>query len=209
LEIVWFDELPSTQKYLVESIKSCNLVAPVCIIAKYQTAGIGSRQNSWDGYDGNLYFSFALPLDDLPVDLPRQSICIYFLYIFKKSLQNTGVELSIKWPNDLYLHGKKVCGALTNIVGNSVVCGIGLNMVYSGENYGHVEINATKNELLDDYFKAVGKRQDWSEIFSEFEVEFHSTIDIFFDQHLKQGHSIKLLNDGSLSINGERVFGTR
>jgi BirA family transcriptional regulator, biotin operon repressor / biotin---[acetyl-CoA-carboxylase] ligase len=209
LEIIWLNELASTQLYLVEMLKSRELVVPICIVAKNQTAGIGSKQNSWDGYDGNLYFSFVLPLNDLPIDLPKQSICIYFLYIFKKTLDKFSSKLAIKWPNDLYLNGKKVCGALTNIVGKFVVCGIGLNMAFSGSNYGHVEINATKEELLIDYFGALDMHQNWAEIFSEFEVEFHSTMDIFFNLYLKQGDELKLLNDGSLSINGERVFGTR
>jgi len=209
LEIIYFDELASTQTYLVEAVKTQKLLAPICIVAHRQTAGIGSKQNSWDGYDGNLYFSFALGLDSLPNDLPRQSICIYFLYIFKKTIEKHGQKLTLKWPNDLYLDGKKVCGALTNVVGNFIVCGIGLNVTDSGANYGHIVLNATKEKLLADYFEALDMRQDWVEIFREFEVEFYSTVSIFFDLHLRRGDKLKLLNDGSLSINGEKVFGTR
>jgi BirA family transcriptional regulator, biotin operon repressor / biotin---[acetyl-CoA-carboxylase] ligase len=209
LEIIWLDELVSTQTYLVDAIKNRVLVPPICIVAKKQTAGIGSKQNNWEGYDGNLYFSFSLPLDNLPKDLPRQSVCIYFLYIFKKTVEKFGVKPIIKWPNDLYVDGKKVCGALTNIIGNFVICGIGLNIASSGANYGYIEINATMKELLIDYFEALDMCQNWTEIFSEFEVEFHSTVDIFFNTHLERGDDLKLLNDGSLSINGERVFGTR
>ena len=44
-----FDSLPSTQTYLLEKLKSNELKAPILIVAKNQSAGIGSRGNIWEG----------------------------------------------------------------------------------------------------------------------------------------------------------------
>ena len=78
LEIKLFKTLPSTQKYLVEAIKNGSLKAPVSVLTLEQNAGIGSRNNSWVGEEGNFYASFAVSLDDLPKDLPLFSSSIYF-----------------------------------------------------------------------------------------------------------------------------------
>lgn len=43
-----FDSLPSTQTYLLEKLKNDALKAPVLIVAKNQSAGIGSRGNIWE-----------------------------------------------------------------------------------------------------------------------------------------------------------------
>jgi len=60
LEIVLFEELASTQRYLTQQIKAKKLNAPVAVRAKKQTQGVGSRDNGWESDEGDLLFSFAL-----------------------------------------------------------------------------------------------------------------------------------------------------
>ena len=90
MEILWFDELGSTQNYLTEQIKSGSLKAPICIAAHTQTNGIGSRLNKWDQQEEALLFSFAIPIALLPHDLKIESASIYFMYILKNILANKG-----------------------------------------------------------------------------------------------------------------------
>jgi len=209
LEIVYFRELESTQKYLVDKIKEGILCAPICVLTENQTAGIGSKDNCWDGVEGNLFFSFALPFKSLPPDLPRQSICIYLLYIFKQCLHGLGSSVKLKWPNDLYINGKKVCGAMTNIVKGVVVCGIGLNSSFAPPKHAVLDISIDKNKLLADYFEVVQNATNWEAIFSKYEVEFSSNKQEFFGDFLTQGQSVELERDGSLIIDGTKVFGIR
>ena len=209
MEILYFDELGSTQKYLIEEIRSGRKNAPLCVVAKKQTDGIGSRENKWEGFDNNLFFSFAMRLDSLTSDLPKQSICIYLLYIFKECLKAYGSEVKIKWPNDLYLHNKKICGAMTNILKDTIVCGIGLNTDNSPQTYGNIDVPIDKIALLSDYFDMLEKAPSWGVIFSKYEVEFSSQKEVYFGDFVNQGQSVKLDYDGSLIIDGKKVFGAR
>jgi len=63
LEIIYFDTLDSTQKYLIDAISSGSIEPPVAVLAKNQTNGIGSRDNSWEGGCGKLFISFALNIN--------------------------------------------------------------------------------------------------------------------------------------------------
>lgn len=209
METIYFHELPSTQKYLVSAIKSSELTAPICIVAGSQSSGVGSKENSWVGVDGNLFFSFALPLEHLPDDLPRQSICIYLLYIFKECLSELGSHVNLKWPNDLYLGEKKVCGAMTSILKKEIVCGIGLNSHEAPPEYAKMDIKIDHMPLLAYYFERLKNKPSWASIFSKYSVEFSSKRKEFFGVYLAQGQSVELLSDGSLSIDGEKVFGIR
>jgi len=76
LEILYFDELKSVTRGIPEKIANKTLSPPITIMAKRQTNGIGSRDNLWEGGVGNLFFSFALNLGDLPQDLPLNSASI-------------------------------------------------------------------------------------------------------------------------------------
>ena len=82
MQIVFFDSLPSTQEYLIAQIKRGEVDSPLCIVAKSQSKGIGSRGNEWNAVESGLYFSFALPLDSLPKDLQTQSSAIFFAFNF-------------------------------------------------------------------------------------------------------------------------------
>ena len=117
LQIIYFEKIDSTQKYLIEKIKNNFLIPPVCIWSEMQTDGIGSRNNKWIGKKGNLFFSFALEQAKLK-EVPLESLSIYFGWIFKKTLNKLGSKAVMKWPNDIYLikeKPKKIGGIITNI----------------------------------------------------------------------------------------------
>ena len=128
MEIVSFDTLASTQKYLLEQLKKQILQAPLAVIANQQHSGIGSRDNSWSGGEGNFFASIAVDLDDLPKDLPLGSASIYFSFIMKQTLETLDENIWLKWPNDFYLNDEKIGGTITNKFKNTLVCGMGINL---------------------------------------------------------------------------------
>ena len=77
-KIVFLDEVDSTHKYLKQYINQHNYTQPIAIVTQNQTDGIGSRNNTWEGKKGNLFFSFVVSKDYLPSDLLIQSSSIYF-----------------------------------------------------------------------------------------------------------------------------------
>lgn len=101
--------------------------------AEYQTNGRGQRGNKWESGAGeNLTFTLLLK----PVFLnPVQQFAISQVISVGicKYLQLKGVEPKIKWPNDIYIGNKKICGILIehSISGDNLsvsICGIGLNL---------------------------------------------------------------------------------
>jgi len=211
LTIHWLDSVGSTQRYLLDALKSSELTAPVCIAANEQTAGSGSRGNSWDGLAGNLFFSFAVARSTLPKDLRLESSSIYLTYLLKEVLSEAGSQVWLKWPNDFYLGDKKIGGAMTNLYGEILVCGIGLNMKQAPDGFEILDIDISQNVLLDTFFKKLKKSFSWKQIFSKFELEFErsrmtaTTVD-------RAKVSLKnaiLLEDGSIECNGQRIYSLR
>ncbi len=211
MQIFWFDELGSTQTYLKEKLRCGELHSPVAVVADKQTEGIGSRGNGWIGLEGNLFFSFAIARDDLPSDLALESSSIYFSYLLKEALAEENSQVWLKWPNDFYLKEMKIGGTITFLRDNDLVCGIGLNLLKSPQGFAHLDIAIDKKELLNKFFKKIEKKSSWKQIFSKFEVEFthsknHST---HFENNKISLENADLNDDGSLNIDGQRIYSLR
>lgn len=127
-----FDSLDSTNDYL----KRVAETAPDATVATAltQTGGKGSRGRSFHSPDGGLYFSVLLkrsiPVSQAHLITPAAAVAV------AEGLEKIGAEnLGIKWVNDIYLAGKKVCGILTetqispdNQTLSYAVIGIGVNI---------------------------------------------------------------------------------
>ncbi|NQY94489.1 MAG: biotin--[acetyl-CoA-carboxylase] ligase, partial [Campylobacteraceae bacterium] len=172
MKIIELDEVNSTHIYLKECIEKYGYSEPLCILASHQTSGIGSRGNSWTGKRGNLFFSFVIHKDYLPLDLPMQSASIYFSYILKIILEEQESKIWLKWPNDFYIDDKKIGGTITSIRSDLVYCGIGLNLNLVSNDFGHLDIKINKKEVLKLYFERLKKSLLWKQIFSEYKIEF-------------------------------------
>lgn len=211
MQIIFYESLPSTQVYLKELLKTKKVNAPIAITCNTQTQGIGSRENIWLGYEGNLFVSFALPLTELPQDLKLESASIYFAYLLKETLAGMGSKIWVKWPNDFYLEEQKIGGLITSLVKENIVCGFGLNLLYAPHGFGVLDIKIDKKKLLNNYFSYLIKKVSWKQVFSKYELEFHSNK--IFSAHIKNKKiylkDAILESDGSLSINGERMYSLR
>lgn len=108
------------------------------VIAKSQTNGRGRLGRSWASGGGGIYLSFMLtpPFEvaDIPVItiIAGASVCLAI---------ERYVQCGIKWPNDIVINGKKVCGILAQGIStegktDAVIVGIGVNantMAFSGD----------------------------------------------------------------------------
>ena len=136
IPITWFDSIDSTNS---EARRQLPANAKMSVYAaKFQTAGRGQRGNKWSSAAGqNLTFSVLLnfthpQMPDLAV---RNQFLLSIVAALSVSdlLQKLNIRNSIKWPNDIYIGRRKVCGMLIeNIVGNTglehSIIGIGLNL---------------------------------------------------------------------------------
>ena len=211
MELLCFNELESTQTYLIDELKKKKLTAPIVIMAKEQTAGVGSRDNSWEGGEGNLFFSLAISIDDLPQDLPLNSASIYFSYLMKEVLEQYVTDVWLKWPNDLYHNQSKIGGTITKKIDNILVCGMGINLKKNENGFEALNLNIEPIFLLEKYISKLEKLPRWKQIFSQYRIEFERSKHFYthVNGEYKSLESAILSEDGSLIIENKRVYSIR
>lgn len=211
LQILSLKSVASTQTYLKELLRSKKVSVPCALSADMQTQGLGSRGNAWEGLEGNLFVSFALCLDELPHDLKIESASIYFSYILKETLADLGSQVWLKWPNDFYIAEKKIGGMITNLVEENIICGFGLNLKNAPDGFTILDIKIDKFSLLNKYFINLKKKVLWKQVFSKYKLEFDRNRN--FSTHITNKkiniNDATLESDGSLSIDGERMYSLR
>ena len=180
-------------------------------MAQEQTAGVGSRDNSWEGGEGNLFFSFALNFEDLPEDLPLSSASIYFSFIMKELLKEKSEDIWLKWPNDLYQNSSKIGGTITKKIDNILLCGIGINLQKNLNGFKALNLNVEPINLLNEYLEALENYPTWKQIFSLYRIEFDKNkgYSTHVDGELKPLENAILSEDGSLIIENKRVYSIR
>ncbi len=103
------------------------------VVALEQSAGKGRRGRSWVSARGSgVWMSLLLRPDFMPEDASMLTL-IAAMAVREGIRQTAGLEGQIKWPNDVVLNGKKVCGILTEMSTEMewiryVVIGIGINV---------------------------------------------------------------------------------
>lgn len=122
LPVYVFETLDSTSE---ECRRRVNAGEGRCLVlAEEQTGGRGRSGNGFFSPAGGLYLSLA---DALPAD-PVGLTCRAAAETAEAVEALSGISCGIKWVNDLYLAGKKVCGILTEAVGDRMILGVGVNL---------------------------------------------------------------------------------
>ena len=211
MEILYFDKLDSTHKFLLRELKSKNITSSTMIVANSQESGIGTANNSWISLDGNLFLSFCIDLNSLPNDLPKQSISIYFAYLLKEFLTQKGSNVWLKWPNDFYIDNKKIGGVLATIIGDMVVCSIGLNLLKAPKKFSILDINIDKNEIIQNFILKIKSKKSWMAVFKIYKIEFEKSKQFLVrvDNKKSSMQDAILFDDGSIKIKNRRVYSTR
>jgi BirA family biotin operon repressor/biotin-[acetyl-CoA-carboxylase] ligase len=127
--VIGYPSLPSTNELAKEEARR-GAVAGTVVIAEEQTAGKGRLKRAWLSPRGSLALSVILypGLEYLPA-----LIMVASLAVARAIEAVTGLEAQIKWPNDVLIKGKKVCGILveSEVLGEAVsyaIVGIGVNV---------------------------------------------------------------------------------
>lgn len=211
MEILSFDTLDSTQKYLLEGLHNNTLKAPIAVICENQYDGTGSRDNEWYGERGNFFASIAVYLKDLPADLTLSSASIYFSHIMKNVLMKENEKIWLKWPNDFYIGDKKVGGTITKKVNDTLVCGIGINLKKSQNEYSALQSDISPKILLEKYLISLEKFPKWKQVFSEYKIEFELSrkFSVHIENYQKSLGDAVICDDGSLIIDKKKVYSLR
>ena len=126
--VQWHEQLDSTNTWLIgELARNPGLPSGTVIAASRQTRGRGRHQRVWISPAGeNLTFSLWLKGSFEPQHLPSASMAV--AVAVAQLLETCGMTPTLKWPNDVLVNGRKICGILSEGVAGGVIIGTGLNV---------------------------------------------------------------------------------
>jgi len=130
-EILFFETIDSTNRVALEMARA-GMPSGSLIVAEAQTAGYGRRGRAWFSSTGSLAFSLFLTPGQSAQTFPLVSLAAA-VAVVSAAEKATGVAAAIKWPNDVWLAGKKIAGILSESAGHgdpypSLVVGVGMNV---------------------------------------------------------------------------------
>ncbi len=181
--------------YIYNEVKSTNTVARflssnnvengTVVISEKQTAAKGRSGKSWESPLGGIWLSVILrPHVDhsrIPLITLATGVAV------AKSLEKVGIENpEIKWPNDIMINGKKVCGILTEAIAKfntieTVIVGVGID--------ANLNLDEFPEDLKDGTTtveKELGQKRNENELIKIFFEEFEKIINIFNEKEYEQ-----------------------
>jgi birA, biotin-[acetyl-CoA-carboxylase] ligase region len=197
-EVYYYEKIISSSKKAEKMIKDNQVRGNFLILAEAQTGGIGRFRNRWFSPVGGLWFTAALY--KLPISSPLTifwGICLHktLLQLFPK-LQG---EIKLKWPNDIYLAGRKLSGILTIYLDlekyHLIGIGINSNVCEWPQDIGEKAISL-KNFLGCDVDNMLILKQ----LFDIFSRDLPNFIESGFD--------LKYANDNCLLLNKNVILDT-
>jgi BirA family transcriptional regulator, biotin operon repressor / biotin---[acetyl-CoA-carboxylase] ligase len=164
-QIYYYEQLGSTQElaiYLAEN--NSETLSGTAILAEHQDRGKGRLNSRWISPSGGIWLSIILK-PNMPANKSPLLKFVAALAVCDTIEQKTGLESKIKWPNDVLINHKKVCGILLDSAtkGSRIeyaVIGIGINanvniqkiLPYMATYKGNdVSVTSLKNELSGKY----------------------------------------------------------
>lgn len=195
------------------------------LIAEEQTEGKGRMGRSWVSPKGKgIWMSIILKPNVEPMKVPKLTLvgaaAVY------KALENMGIKAQIKWPNDVLIDGKKICGILTEMSGelnmvNYVIMGIGINVnldegdfpeelkdkatslkISTGKEISRKELTAN---ILNEFEKLYLKFKEEDNIEEVLKISRENSILLGEEVRIIRGNNIKIGKAIDINDNGELV----
>ena len=178
-EILYFDSIDSTNTKAQELAEK-GYPSGTLVIADKQIAGKGRRGRNWESPSGCGIFMTLMLKPDINPNNASMLTLVSALAVAKALADITGKDAKIKWPNDIVIDGRKVCGILTEMSAqfdyiNNIVIGIGINVNNSSF---PEEISATASSLR---LLSGGKKYRRAEIIEEIMEYFEKYYSIFLE----------------------------
>ena len=219
MKLVRFEEISSTNDYVKEQKKQGeNLI----VIAKRQTGGKGTKGRSFSSNEGGVYLTKLVFYKNFPAEkvflvMARTAVAVC------KTLESFALKPVIKWANDVFVNGRKICGILieNSFTGKNIsssIIGVGLNV----NNYLPDELSSIAISMRE----ALGEKQDFDlvekrlieNLNEPYEMEEYRSRIGYLNKEItliENGVSVRVIplsvgDDGALtvSVNGEirKVF---
>ena len=129
LKLLKFKSVKSTNDKAIKFIQTGKHSSGL-IFSENQTKGKGTMGKKWVSKKGNLYLTIYFEINQKKINFKHYAVLNAYLlkYLLKKNYSD---QIKIKWPNDLLILKKKICGILQEVVKNGkknfLIIGIGIN----------------------------------------------------------------------------------
>ena len=154
--------------------------SPRVYVAARQTGGVGRFRRAWSSPEGGLWMTLSCPMAPAAADGLGLRVGLACCEAIEAALARAGRAhtVALKWPNDVMLGGRKVCGVLCEIVptpaGGVALIGVGVNANFNVEALpeglraragtlldlagAHTDLDALREDLTDRLLAALGER---------------------------------------------------
>ena len=214
-----FDSLDSTMNEIKKDIY--NKYNEVIVLASQQTDGRGRRNNKWISDKGNFYLSIRLKKKIKKNYHFITYVISIVLFDIIKDITLKSTNVLIKWPNDIYLNKKKVCGILIEFLsyGNNIsdiIIGIGVNINNNPKNLNKPSTYLKKhcNQSIEclELTKSILKGTDyWLKVLNNNKniirkewmnrsAKLNSKIKFYYKDQLVDGIYKGISDDGSIKV---------
>ncbi len=195
------------------------------VIADQQSAGRGRRGRGWESPAGTGIFMTLLLKPDINPNNASMLTLVTALAVAKGIEAASGADVQIKWPNDVIIGGKKVCGILTEMSAqfdyiNHIVIGIGINVhnetfpediakaacsifMETGKHIRRAELIESILEYFEFYYDIFLQTEDLSELLKEYNamlVNMHRNVKVLDPKEPFEGKSMGITERGELIV---------
>lgn len=190
----------AAKEYLKQKDLSANSFNQTTIFtAKRQTAGRGRKSKPWFSDDpASLAVSFLVRINKNLTNIPQ--ITAAAALAVSKTLSEFGLQTRIKWPNDILVKNKKICGILSELIFNKrqaafVIIGCGINL-------NNINFKKEIAEIATSYYLETAKKIDKSVFLAELILEMEIKLRAYLN-----GDQQKIITDWKkeLALNNKQV----
>lgn len=178
-----YDSVESTQTIAKQSLVDNQYT--MLILSDEQTKGRGRFNRNWSSSKGKgLWMSVVLRPNVSFAMIPKFNLFIALgirdaIQAFSKD------KVEIKWPNDIYINDKKVCGFLTEMVANAdaveaIICGIGINLNHQEEDFSDM-IRHRATSIRLHHSEEINRYQFLKRLIEEIEKRYHQFLNSSFE----------------------------
>lgn len=224
-EILYFDSIDSTNTKAQELAEK-GYPSGTLVVADKQVAGKGRRGRNWESPSGCGIFMTLMLKPDINPNNASMLTLVSALAVAKALADITGKDAKIKWPNDIVIDGRKVCGILTEMSAqfdyiNNIVIGIGINvnnssfpeeisatasslrLLSGGKKYRRAEIIEKIMEYFEKYYSIFLETEDLSALVNEYNamlVNMKKQVKVLDPKEPFEGKAMGITKTGELIV---------
>lgn len=195
------------------------------VVAEQQDAGRGRRGRSWESPKGSGIFMTLMLKPEIRPDNASMLTLVAALAVSAAIRKQTGRPAGIKWPNDIVMNGKKICGILTEMSAqfdyvNHIVIGIGINvhneafpeeiahmatslLLETGEHYNRAALVEKIWEQFEHYYGIFLETEDLGGLVKEYDanlVNRHQIVKVQDPREPFEGKAMGITPRGELIV---------